>query len=71
MKKKLLIIICIIWIILDIYLIVNNYLKENPIATNVVLLVGFLGALYLISGKDNVAAKRTEPPKVKKKKINN
>lgn len=67
MKKKVLIIICIIWILLEVYLIVNNYLKENPITTNVVLLVGFLGTLYLISGKDNVVVKKkSESPKVKK-----
>lgn len=68
MKKKTIVIFCVIWILLEIYFIVNNYLNENPIATHVVLLVGFLVALYLNSGKDNVAAKRTESSKVKKRR---
>lgn len=40
------------------YFIVHNYLNKNPIATNVVLLIGFLGTLYFISGKDNPKSKK-------------
>lgn len=58
MKKKVLIIFCVVWIVIEAYFIVHNYLNENPIATNVVLLVGFLGALYFISGKDNMKSKK-------------
>ncbi len=46
-------------------MIINNYLKDVPIATNVVLLFGFLGILYIIFGKDYTIVK-----KGKKKKEN-
>lgn len=57
MKKKVIIIFCLVWILIEAYLIVQNYLNESPIATNVVLLIGFLGALYLISGNENMKSK--------------
>ena len=57
MKKKVMIIFCLVWILLEAYLIVHNYLNESPVATNVVLLIGFLGVLYLISGNENMKSK--------------
>ena len=54
----MLIIICIIGILLEIYLIIDGYLNEYPIAVNVLLLFGFLVGLYLICGKDDVLVKR-------------
>ena len=68
MKRKRIIIICIIGILLEIYLIIDGYLNEYPIAINVFLLLGFLGGLYLICGKDDALVKKdSESPKVKKK----
>ena len=68
MKKRFLIILCIIWILLETYFIITSYLKEQPIATNVIILIGFLGVLYLICGKDNVFVKKdSESNKVKEK----
>lgn len=58
MKKKVMIIFCLVWILLEAYLIVHNYLNESPVTTNVVLLIGFLGALYLISGNENMKSKK-------------
>lgn len=52
MKKIILITIFLLWILLEIYLIIKNYSNGNPIMTNVVLLIGFLGGLYFISGKN-------------------
>lgn len=52
--KKILIVLCVICLLIELFLIVKNYINKNPIATNVVLLLGFLGTLYFISGKDNV-----------------
>ena len=54
----MLMIICIIGILLEIYLIIDGYLNEYPIAVNVLLLFGFLVGLYLICGKDDVLVKR-------------
>ena len=59
----MLIIICLLWILFEIYCIINNYLKEFPITTNVVLLLGFLGVLYLICGKDDVLVKKDKKKK--------
>ena len=57
--KKMLIIICVFWILLESYFIINNYSNDEPIAADVTLLIGFLGALYLICGKEDVVAKKT------------
>ena len=68
MKKKMLIIICTIGVLLEIYLVIDGYLNEYPIAVNVLLLLGFSGLLYLICGKDNDLVKKdSESPEVKKK----
>ena len=52
------------------YLIISGYLKEVPIATHVVMLIGYLLVLYLACGKDDVfgfVKKDSESTKVKEK----
>ncbi len=69
MKKRLLITFCIIWILVSSYLIISGYLKGLPIGTHVVMLIGYLGVLYLACGKDDVfgfVKTDSESAKVKK-----
>jgi hypothetical protein len=73
MKKRLLITFFIIWILVSSYLIISGYLKGLPIATHVVMLIGYLGVLYLIFGKDDVfgfVKKDSESTKVKEEESN-
>ena len=70
MNKKFLITFCIIWILVLTYLIISGYLKEVPIATHVVMLIGYLLVLYLACGNDDVfdfVKKDSESTKVKEK----
>ncbi|QUW23070.1 hypothetical protein JSQ81_05735 [Sporosarcina sp. Marseille-Q4063] len=71
MKKGFLIIFSVIWILVSAYLIISGYLKEVPIATHVIMLIGYLLVLYLACGKDEVfdfVKKDSESTKVKEKK---
>jgi hypothetical protein len=69
LQKRLLITFCIIWILVSSYLIISGFLKGLPIATHVVILLGFLLVLYLACGRNDVFGfikKDSESAKVKK-----
>lgn len=54
MKQKAYLIFCSMGVLFEGYLIIKNYSKEFPITTNVVLLIGFLMAYYVLSGKKGI-----------------
>ena len=63
MKTKILITICLIAILIETYFIIKNYWKGDPFTVNIVLLIGFLGAIYLISSGDNTEKRETKSKK--------
>lgn len=51
-NRKRLIGFCVLWILVESYLLITNYSNGFPIITELIVLIGLLLALYLIVRED-------------------